>query len=440
MTLRARIIALTTGVATVVLILFAVPLAIALRQSSSDRVIRESQYVVQGVADYFSTSQRSLAQSKAYVERVNQRADTSISVLLADGTVLGESAPEAPDATQDSPRRGPHERDDLGQVGEPRVTRTEDGWVIDIGVSNYAGDAVVRGYISDSAVDQEIHERWAVIGAGALILIALSAGAAEVVSRRLVRPLQATADTAKTLANGDLTARAPISDAREIGEVAASLNVLADRITDLLASERETLADLSHRLRTPLTAIRLDLEAMPDSEQTRDLTRHVAVLDQTLTTIIQNARDPQARPDARNCDAREIAAERVAFWAPLAEDQGRAFTTDLGTQPVWVTTHAEDLSAALDALLENAIAHTPEGTELAVNLTVDSDQVHLDVVDHGPGIPPGAGLRGRSDRGSSGLGLDIARTCAESSGGSLEILRSGGVTTVRLVLHRGPNE
>lgn len=438
MTLRVRIIALTTGITAIVLILFAVPLAIALRQSSSDRVIREGQYVVQGVADYFSTSQRTLAQSQAYVERVNSRANTAVSVLLPDDSVLGDAVAGAPKWPSDR-RHGGRDADgdgDFGQLAEPRVVRISNGWIIDIKVTNSGGNSVVRGYVSDSAVDHEVHERWAFIGVGALLLIGLAAAAAEVVSRRLVRPLQATAATATTLAAGDLNARAPVSGVREIGEVATALNVLADRIIDLLASERETLADLSHRLRTPLTAIRLDVEALPESEQSRDLTRHVVALDQTLTTIIQNARDPQSQGGARQCDAHQIAAERIGFWVPLVEDQGREFATDLGVGPAHVTCRGDDLATAIDALVENAIAHTPEGTFMAVTLHSVGPHVHIDVIDHGPGIPPGAGLRGHSDRGSTGLGLDIARTCAESSGGDLKILRDNAVTTVRLVLPR----
>jgi signal transduction histidine kinase len=90
-----------------------------------------------------------------------------------------------------------------------------------------------------------------------------------------------------------------------------------------------------------------------------------------------------------------------------------------------VRASADDLSAALDALVENVVAHTPDGTPARIILTRQpvggSTGVLIVVADEGPGIPLGAGERGRSDRGSTGLGLDIARRCAEAAGGRLTI-------------------
>jgi signal transduction histidine kinase len=217
--------------------------------------------------------------------------------------------------------------------------------------------------------------------------------------------------------------------------VATALNQLADRIEVLLESERETIADLSHRLRTPMTAIRLDVEALPDSERARELARHVSVLERTLTEVIRHARLPQQERAAAGCDAREVVLERVAFWTPLAEDQDREVAVDEPGAPVIVGCTDNDLSSALDALIENVIAHTPEGSALGVTLTATATGGQIDVIDRGPGIPLGATRRGRSDRGSSGLGLDIARSCAESAGGHLDILSNDdGTHVVRLVL------
>ncbi|AXT85137.1 two-component sensor histidine kinase [Aeromicrobium sp. A1-2] len=442
MTLRRRILLLATGLTALVLILFAVPLAIALKQSASDRVVRETQYIAQGVADYLSTNSYTAAQTANYVTRVNSRTDTAITVLLPDGTSIGanlpDDAPKPPDGDGDGD--GPADKDDdgpdkLGAVSAASVSRTSDGWIVDIQASNSSGRALVRAYVDDDAVDHEIYERWSIIAGGALLLLLLAALGAEIVSRRLTRPLVATAHTAGELGAGRLDARAPVSGAREIAEVSVALNVLADRIEGLLESERETIADLSHRLRTPMTAIRLDVEALPDSERSRELARHVAVLERTLTAVINHARLPQADRDDRRCDAHTVVSDRVAFWTPLAEDQGREVTLDLDAGPVEVACTPEELTAALDALIENVIAHTPEGTPLHVVLTHTESGCRLDVIDHGTGIPLGATRRGRSDRGSTGLGLDIARSCAESTGGRMDVLSNeDGTHTVRLDL------
>jgi signal transduction histidine kinase len=116
---------------------------------------------------------------------------------------------------------------------------------------------------------------------------------------------------------------------------------------------------------------------------------------------------------------------RVAFWSALAEDQERQSTIALPDAPLPVRAGAEDLAAAVDALLENVVAHTPEGTPFGVRLTATADGARLEVSDDGPGLPFEAPVRGRSDRGSSGLGLDIARRVAEAAGGSMTL----GATT-----------
>jgi len=143
-----------------------------------------------------------------------------------------------------------------------------------------------------------------------------------------------------------------------------------------------------------------------------------------LTAVISAARRPQREGRVPHCDAVEVTRARAAFWEPLFEDQGRELTLDLPTNAAMVRSSSEDLAAALDALVENVVAHTPDGTPAHITLTRDTSHIHITVADEGPGIPLGAGERGRSDRGSTGLGLDIARRYAEATGGHLTIRRN----------------
>ena len=174
MTLRARILLLATGLTALVLILFAVPLAIAFKQSASDRVIRETEYVAQGVADYLTTDSYTDNQITEYVSRVNSRTDTSIAVLLPDGTTVGAALPrdlprpqrkDSDDTDRDGDgRRGADgDADDLGTVSASAVQKAADGWVVDIGTSSVSGRALVRAYVDESTIDHEIYERWAVV-------------------------------------------------------------------------------------------------------------------------------------------------------------------------------------------------------------------------------------------------------------------------------------
>jgi signal transduction histidine kinase len=167
-----------------------------------------------------------------------------------------------------------------------------------------------------------------------------------------------------------------------------------------------------------MTALRLDAEGLADADEAARMLEHVTALDRALTAVIEDARRERGAP---GCDAAVVVAERVAFWSVLAEDQGRAVRTALDPGPVPVPVAAADLAAAGDAQLGNVFAHTEEGTGFAVELRTRPGRAELAVHDDGPGLDPAAGARGVSGGGSTGLGLDIARRTAESTGGRLEI-------------------
>jgi signal transduction histidine kinase len=137
-----------------------------------------------------------------------------------------------------------------------------------------------------------------------------------------------------------------------------------------------------------------------------------------------------------SCDPAAVVRTRTSFWAVLMEDQGRPFVVEVtpSPDPVRVTEH--DLGAALDALLQNALLHTPDGTAVRVQVRPVADGcTELVVSDEGPGFPAGADARGVSTAGSTGLGLDIARRTAEASGGRAVVGRTHeGGASVTLVL------
>lgn len=244
----------------------------------------------------------------------------------------------------------------------------------------------------------------------------------------------------------------------ELRSAAVAFNSMADQVVQLLANERELAADLSHRLRTPLTVLRLNAASLgegPAAEQTRAA---VEQLEHEVDTIIRTAREqrPQTQggqPGAgAGCDASEVIRERMGFWSALAEDEGRTVRLAGVDRTVRIPVARPELAAALDALLGNVFRHTPEGTAFAVDVHHSGDAVIVLVSDAGPGIPdPESALaRGASGRngagsevGSTGLGLDIVRRVAESTGGDLRIGRSVlGGTEVRIWigLDGGPAE
>jgi signal transduction histidine kinase len=447
MTLRIRILLLGVGTAALVLVLAGVPLALVLRAAAYNDAEGDARGAAQSTADYLSAGGYTDAVVKQYVARLNARGSVRVSVAMPDGTTLGAGLPAGLQHLPDGHHGGDHDHDDdnggapptqLGTVSSATVIDVAEGRVVQIMAHTEGGDAQIYALAPDSAVHDEVIKRALMVGAAALVLLAVAAVAAETTSRRLTRPLRRTAKAATALSGGDLMARAPVEGPPEVAAVAVELNALAERIDELLLHERERMADLSHRLRTPLTAVRLTVEALPPSEEARELEAQVAALERALTQSIQAARRPQREGVHPRCDAVVVVTERVEFWSPLIEEQGRRLTLRQPDREVPVRAAAEDLGAAIDALLENVIAHTAEGVAVELAVHYLDDVPVVDVLDGGPGIPPDALSRGRSDRGSTGLGLDIARAFAEGTGGGLSLVQVGALRGVRLTL-RAPS-
>jgi signal transduction histidine kinase len=415
---------------TLVVLAFAIPLAVLIRQNFEDRALREARLTAENTAYYISASNPDPGSIMHYLAGYDSETSGRTSVVLPDGQLIGAAPPRMPDG--DGDEGAEHEEPEPGKVSTPDVTSLGGGTVTEVRAATPGGTVRVLTYLTADQMRAGVAARWLLLAAACLGLLALSAGAAEIVTRRMVRSLAATARTADRLTHGERDARAPEEGAAEVAMVGRALNRLADRIDELIADERETAADVSHRLRTPLTRLRLDVDALPDSPTARLLAQHVSHLERTLTAVIHAARRPQREGIAPSSDATAIVGDRVKFWSALAEDQGRRVRLELPNHPLPVRAAPEDLAAAVDALLENAVAHTPEGTAITVRLGPPQEgnaapaATHpivavLVISDQGPGIPDGAGRRGHSDRGSTGLGLDIARRCAEASGGELRI-------------------
>jgi signal transduction histidine kinase len=277
-----------------------------------------------------------------------------------------------------------------------------------------------------------------VLGGLGLTLLAVALLVADRLARTLTRPISELATTAHRLGTGDLTARVRPDGPREVRDVGLAVNRLADRIGELLAAEREAAADLAHRLRTPLTALRLDAEALTGPGRDRVLD-DVEALRRGVDEVIAEARRPVREGLRAACDARAVVLERVRFWSVLAEEEGRAVAVELPPGPAPVRLAEADLGAAVDALLGNVFAHTPEGTPFRVSVRPRPDGgTDVEVADAGPGLGEHTPERGHSGGGSTGLGLDIARRTAEAGGGGLRLASTPAGTAVTLHLDAPP--
>jgi signal transduction histidine kinase len=290
--------------------------------------------------------------------------------------------------------------------------------------------AVIRTFVSDAALAAGVPRAWLLLGGLGVAVLLVSLLVADRLARSFVRSTVDLAAVSHRLGRGELEARADPAAPGELGVVATALNGLAGRIAEALREERETIADLSHRVRTPLTSLRMEADALGDPAEAARIGAGVEAVNRAVTEVIQQARRRGAPAYA---DAAEVVADRVAFWTVLAEDTEREMTVAVAPGPLPVGLASADLEACVDALLGNVFAHTPNGTAFRVALAARPGGAVLTVEDAGPGLPGGDVVRrGVSGAGSSGLGLDIVRRAAERTGGSVRFSRSalGGLLVV----------
>jgi signal transduction histidine kinase len=431
--MRRRIMLLVAATTTLVVVAFAVPLALLIRHNVYEDAVKALEKQANEIGLYLNQQPTDLELESYLSQDIDTRYRAA--VMLPDMRTVGRIPPGNLDAAP-QPNGGDHVPGD-NEHGPPTPPQTVTvAWHGGRLTRIQAGRYLVQVWESNGALHDGEGGWFLLLAFVSLGLLVIGVVGAELVTRRIVSPLVETASTARALSAGDTTARAPVDGPREVGEVGAAVNRLADRIDELIAEERETVADLSHRLRTPLTALRLDAEALRDPGDAERVGTHVGELERTLTAVIRAARRPEREGRMPSCDATAVVSGRVAFWSALTEDQQRHAAIELPAAPLIVRAAAEDLAAAVDALLENVVAHTPEGTAFGVRLIAEPFGAPLQISDDGPGLPADASVRGRSDRGSSGLGLDIARRCAEATGGSMTLGSSpSGGALVTLDLH-----
>ncbi|MEV0034616.1 HAMP domain-containing sensor histidine kinase [Streptomyces sp. NPDC050804] len=436
--MRWALVKVALAVTVMVVVAFAVPLGLVIKEMARDRA--------------FSNAERQAAAIGPTLSITTDRAELERAVASTLAGAYGRMAVHVPAPGADEPDGPPLEigtrraaDEDLRTVrrlGRASIAEVPGGFaLLQPTALSLARIAIVEIFVPDDEVSNGVTTAWLVLAGVGLALVVGSVAVADRLGLRMVEPAQRLAYAAHALGEGKLGARVPEEGPPELRSAAVAFNSMADQVVQLLANERELAADLSHRLRTPLTVLRLNAASLgegPAADQTRAA---VAQLEREVDTIIRTAREakPQtvAAGPAGGCDVSEVVRERMDFWSALAEDEGRTARVAGIGGPVRIPVVRAELAAALDALLGNVFRHTPEGTAFAVDVHNGEDAVIVLVSDAGPGIadPRAALARGNSGGrdGSTGLGLDIVRRVAESTGGDVRIGRSVlGGTEVRI--------
>lgn len=421
--MRARLNLMTGGVTLLVVIAFLVPLGFLVSQQADQRGRLEAERTAQTLAALVVRSTAGLdgEPASAGLEGLIGPIPEGSVVILPDGSRLGPGDP------------------DEALIAEVLSARTAlsayspVGFGIAIPVATGTGTTVVYSSVPSALLDEGVLRAWGLLALLGVGLVVAALFVSDRLGRTVVGPSERIASAAERLGHGDLDTRVDEEGPPELVAIAASFNQLARRIRALLAAEREQVADLSHRLRTPLTALRLQVEQIgPEAERTAILDK-VDRLRRAVDELINEARRaPEEGPVATDVIA--VLGSRAAFWKVLADEQDRGFHVDLGDQAAPVAVAEPDAAAAFDALIGNVFAHTDSGTDFGILARVGEGSVEIEVSDSGAGFPAGMDpvRRGQSGGGSSGLGLDIALRFADTAGGSLRIgpSHSGGARVV----------
>ncbi len=287
-----------------------------------------------------------------------------------------------------------------------------------------------RAAIPWDAVAEDTHTSWLVMAGFGAAAAALAAAVGWSQASRLVAPVEAVAELAVRLGDGDFAGRLAPSGVPELDRASVALNRTAGRLGDLVDRERAFTTDVSHQLNTPLTSLRLGLESAlltPDDDHEAALAQaivEVERLETTVATLLAVARDGQVMRDAP-CAVEPVCVEVADRFRAALAGAGRPLRTDLEAALPPARCPPDVLREILAVLVDNARQHGTGAVTVAARRA--GAGVVVDVADEGPGIPGEAGalFRRRSpDAAGHGIGLALARSLAEAHGARLELTRA----------------
>jgi signal transduction histidine kinase len=419
--MKRRLVLAITGVAAGAVLLFALPLAAVLQRSYRDEELLRLQ------RDTIAAT-RAIDVSSGTPDSVElPRFGGAIAIYSLNGSRIAGVGPARADRITRAVmrRRAP-------------AASAPDGHLV-VAVPLLSGERVtgaVRTQRSQASVSGHAHQAWLELAGLGLAVVGLAALAALALGRRLARPLETLAAAARQVGEGDFAAHAKPTRIQEIDEVGEALNRSSRRIDELVSRERAFSADASHQLRTPLAALRLELEAaaLGSPEAQPELASALAQVDRlegTIETLLAVARGiPTGEQKA---DLIQAVRDLEQQWhGPLAAE-GRPLRTVVEVEQAIATVSPAVLSEITEVLLQNARVHGAGAVSVVLRQVGES--FLLEVSDQGAGFGPNAEEAFRRGTGNGhGIGLALARSLAHAEGARLQITRSGPGPTVSLMM------
>jgi signal transduction histidine kinase len=465
-----RLVTTYLALTLVVLAALEIPLAVTYRDRQLDQLeagLERDAFVLSAyVEDTLNGTLEPPQDLQAIAANYSAQTAGRAVIVDAQGFVLADSDPPVEDATTDgSPRNFSSRPEIAAALAQEVVTGTRNSSTLGTGLVYVAmpissGTKVygaVRITYSTDQLDSRVHRYWSLLAAAAVVTLAVAGGVGILLARWVTRPIADLRDAATRIGDGELDARADqVHGPPEVRELAESFNTTALRLEQLVTAQEQFVADASHQLRTPLTALRLRLEmleteegsdATEDLDAARSEVQRLSRLVDGLLALARAERAAGAVPPPPIALA-EVLDERCNAWRPVADERSVVLECPEGRLEGRAT--PDHLSQALDNLIANALEVAPPGSTITLSVTrgTTAGTVEVHVTDHGPGLDADQRAHAfdrfwratstRSELGGSGLGLAIVQKLTTADGGHAELRETpgGGVDAVLVLQSR----
>lgn len=448
MKMRWRLLAAFLGLILLLALAQDLPLVGYLRRIETERLLatlERNSFVLAGNSeDLLSGDGDSIGVDdlQATVDLYAASDGARVVVVDRDGRLVVSSDPT--DASGDDFSNRPEIQQALrgAPVSGERMSRTAGGNLVYVAVPVLSGAdtvGVVRLTFPAAVIDERTNER---VG-GLLLVGGISVVAAVIaallMSSSITSPLRRLQRSTEAFAAGDFDHRAPTDEgAPELRALGAAFNTMTERISALLEQQKSFAGDASHQLRTPLTALRLQLERAADMVDTdpegaRDRIEAASQETERLQRLVEGllliARSTGSNAPVEHIDVTALARERFEVWQPLAEERGIRMTLDVA-DGLTADSVPNGLEQIIDNFVDNALNAGTEGDTISIAARrSDAGDVEVHVIDEGPGLPPDQLARAfdrfwrapTAPHGGSGIGLAVVQHLATLGGGHAEL-------------------